>query len=90
MEMQAAGIPVVATSHADIPYVVPFADHLVPEEDVGSLADALAHVATLSTDEWRGRAIQARRFVEEHHDARIIARQIEGLYAEAMEHDERG
>jgi colanic acid/amylovoran biosynthesis glycosyltransferase len=88
IEMQAVGIPVIATRHADIPYVVAHHDQLVGEEDVSGLADALAHIASLSEDERRARAEEARTFVEEKHDARLIARQIEGLYSEARNLDE--
>jgi colanic acid/amylovoran biosynthesis glycosyltransferase len=89
IEMQAAGLPVVATQHADIPQVVPHSDQLAREEDVSGLMDALIRVAQLSDDSWRDRAEEARTFVEENHDARMIARQIERLYAEARELDER-
>src|SRR5439155_13466167 len=45
LEMQALGIPVVATRHADIPFVVPRPEELAPEGDVDALADALCRVA---------------------------------------------
>jgi colanic acid/amylovoran biosynthesis glycosyltransferase len=88
IEMQAAGLLVVATRHADIPYVVPRGDQLADEEDVAGIADALVRTASLSDDEWRARAAEARTFVEENHDARVIARRIEVLYAEARDLDE--
>jgi colanic acid/amylovoran/stewartan biosynthesis glycosyltransferase WcaL/AmsK/CpsK len=83
LEMQAAGVPVVATRHADIPFVVAHQDQLVQEEDVISLAEALMRLVALPDSEWRERTAAARGFVETHHDARAIARQVEGLYVDA-------
>jgi colanic acid/amylovoran biosynthesis glycosyltransferase len=88
IEMQASGLPVVATRHADIPYIVPRDDQLADEEDVSGLADALVRVARLPDNEWRARAEEARTFIEENHDARLIARQIEGFYSEARDLNE--
>jgi colanic acid/amylovoran biosynthesis glycosyltransferase len=85
LEMQASGLLVVATTHADIPNVVSHSDQLAPEEDVIAIAAALARTASLSDEEWQARAAEARTFVEEHHDARLIARQIEDLYSEARD-----
>lgn len=84
LEMQAAGIPIVATRHADIPFVVADSHELVEEEDVSGLADALARTAGMAEDEWRERAKRGRALVEEHHDARSIAGEIEEIYAEAI------
>jgi colanic acid/amylovoran biosynthesis glycosyltransferase len=89
VEMQAVGVPIVATRHADIPFVVADADRLVDEEDVSGLARELVRTASLDELERQARAKQARTFVEENHDARLIARRIEALYAEAMVLDER-
>jgi colanic acid/amylovoran biosynthesis glycosyltransferase len=89
IEMQASGLLVVATRHADIPSVVPRDDQLATEEDVPGIADALVRVAGLSEQDWNRRAFEARTFVEENHDARRIARRIEALYAEAQDLHER-
>jgi glycosyltransferase involved in cell wall biosynthesis len=82
--MQASGIPIVATKHADIPFVVPCPERLVEEEDVEGLAEALVETASISDHEYRGRAEQARTFVEETHDARITAKAIAAVYREAL------
>ncbi len=84
LEMQAAGIPVVTTRHADIPFVVDAGDCLADEGDVDALADALVRLAGLSETDWQDRLLAARRFVESNHDARRIARDIEGHYREAI------
>jgi colanic acid/amylovoran biosynthesis glycosyltransferase len=84
LEMQAIGVPVVATRHADIPFVVPDPERLVPEKDAEGLAAALVELASVSEGEYRDRARRARRFVEERHDARVVARQIAAVYREAL------
>lgn len=67
LEMQATGLPIVSTRHADIPFVV--ADHagLSDEEDVDGIARALVRAGALEEDERRALAGAGRRFVEEHH-----------------------
>lgn len=84
LEMQASGIPVVATNHADIPFVVPCPERLVEEEDVAGLAEALVETASISDDEYRDRAEKARAFVEATHDARITAKAIVAVYREVI------
>jgi colanic acid/amylovoran biosynthesis glycosyltransferase len=83
LEMQAAGIPVVSTRHADIPQVVAVPEELVEEEDVEGLARALVRLARFSDAEWQERALQGRALIEAEHDARSIARRLEDLYDEA-------
>lgn len=82
LEMQATGVPVVSTRHADIPNVVADPDSLVEEEDVDGLASALVRLATLSEEEWALAAEHGRALVEAEHDARTIAGQVESVYAE--------
>jgi colanic acid/amylovoran biosynthesis glycosyltransferase len=84
LEMQARGIPLVTTRHADIPFVVPPGTELVDEGDVDGLADALVHLSSASEDEWSKAAERGRTLVAANHDARKVAEQIEGLYKEAL------
>ena len=85
LEMQASGIPVVATRHADIPFVVARPDELVDEEDVVGLAAALARLAEASEADWDARIEAGRELVEREHDAAVVARAIESVYEEAIE-----
>jgi colanic acid/amylovoran biosynthesis glycosyltransferase len=81
LEAQAAGLPIVATSHADIPFVVCEGTTalLAPERDVTALKRHLQffieHPDALSPF---GRA--GRRFVEQRHDIRREARELERRY----------
>ncbi|AQL43313.1 hypothetical protein BV210_11690 [Halorientalis sp. IM1011] len=81
LEAQASGKPVVATTHADIPYVVEdgIAGRLVTPGDVESLADALCwcrdHPEHLTR---MGRA--GRENMKAHHNVTELARQLETRY----------
>ncbi|HUG39952.1 MAG TPA: glycosyltransferase [Longimicrobiales bacterium] len=83
LEAQAVGLPVVATTHADIPFVThPEAARLAPEEDVRALAGHLDHLLA-HPEEWPGRARIGRRHVEEQHDAKVLVDRLEDIYDEA-------
>lgn len=84
LEAQALGIPVVATSHADIPFVVPRPSELVPENDVDTLARALVALALEGESERRERLEEARAFVVERHAAEVTAAAVEAVYDEAL------
>ena len=84
LEMQALGVPVVATRHADIPFVVPRPDELSDEGDVDALARALVEAGDEPDAERRARAEEARDFVVTRHDASVTAAAVEALYDEAL------
>ena len=81
LEAQAAGLPILSTTHADIPNVVlPGKSALLaPEGDVTALAE---HVALLVTEQerWQAMGAAGRQFVEEHHDIRREAQSLEDRY----------
>jgi colanic acid/amylovoran biosynthesis glycosyltransferase len=85
LEMQAAGMPVLGTRHADIPSVVADADGLVDEEDAEGLAKALVRVAELSDAEWVARCERGRALIESEHDAARTSAAMERLYARLAE-----
>lgn len=84
LEMQAVGIPVVSTRHADIPFVVAEPDRLAQEEDVDALADEVVRLSELPESEWTALTERGRAFVESRHDARVVAVELEGVYREAL------
>jgi colanic acid/amylovoran biosynthesis glycosyltransferase len=84
LEMQAIGMPIVSTRHADIPGVVAQPDKLVEEGDVEGLAEALVRLGRAPDDEWSEHARRGRALVETEHDARRIADQLESVYLEAL------
>lgn len=81
LEAQACGLPVVATRHADIPYVAPEGEGalLADERDVEGLA---AHLATLADEPERWAALGAagRAHVERFHDADREVARLEARY----------
>lgn len=81
LEAQAAGLPVVATTHADIPYVVVAGKSglLAPEGDSAALAECLKSL--LETPErWAEMGRAGRRHVEQEHDVRTTAAGLEEAY----------
>jgi colanic acid/amylovoran biosynthesis glycosyltransferase len=84
LEAQALGIPVVATRHADIPFVVPRPLELAPENDVEAVAETLVAVALETERDRRDRLEEARTFVAERHAADVTAAAVEAIYDEAL------
>jgi glycosyltransferase involved in cell wall biosynthesis len=83
LEMQAAGVPIVATRHADIPFVVAEPDRLAGEEDVDALAAEVVRLANLDEADWVETAERGRAFVDSRHDARVVTAELETVYREA-------
>lgn len=84
LEAQACGLPVVSTTHADIPNVVIPGESalLSPEEDVEALAQNL-EALVLSPERWAEMGRAGREFVGEHHDVSSEVARLEQLYLEA-------
>jgi glycosyltransferase involved in cell wall biosynthesis len=82
--MEATGIPVISTRHADIPAIVPRPDELVAENDVEQTAEAMVRTARLNDREWDRVSLLGRAFVERYHDVRVVAPQLEALYRKAV------
>lgn len=84
LEAQASGMPVITTTHADIPHItVPgHSAWLAPEGDVAALAYLLRRAAE-EGDRWGIMGRAGRYKVETDHDVRRAAARLEDLYAEA-------
>jgi colanic acid/amylovoran biosynthesis glycosyltransferase len=79
IETAASGMPVLSTTHCDIPNVLaePNRRLLVPEGDV----EALAHVLiALPAEDWSELAAANRRLVEENFDARVQGERLATIY----------
>lgn len=84
LEAQASGLPIVATDHADIPYVVgDGAALLAPEGDVECLARHLRNLAS-DAERWPAMGRAGRAHVERHHSIRPAVGRLEGWYAEVL------
>lgn len=83
LDAQAAGVPVVATTHADIPEYVRHAESgwLAEEGDEEALVDAIGHVLT-APEEWAAMGRAGRAHVEAEYDAGRQAGRLEAIYDE--------
>jgi colanic acid/amylovoran biosynthesis glycosyltransferase len=80
LEAQAMGLPIIATTHADIPYIVaPDSALLAPPGDSDAVAAAMVHLLT-NPQEWLPRAEAARARVEREHDPVRLAARLEDIY----------
>jgi colanic acid/amylovoran biosynthesis glycosyltransferase len=81
LEAQACGVPVISTSHADIPYITrPNESALLSEErDVDGLANNLRHLFHYP-ELWSKMGKMGRTHVEKNHDVRKEVLALENLY----------
>ena len=84
IEMQARGVDVVATRHADIPFIVPHPDELVDEGDADALAAALIEAAARTPEQRRERLAAGRALVERQHDAAVVRTLLRDVYELAL------
>ncbi|PDW03605.1 glycosyltransferase [Candidatus Viridilinea mediisalina] len=85
IEMQARGLPILSTQHADIPEVVVdgSSGYLVPERNPVALAEKLS--ALLETPEqWDILGQAGRVHVEQNHDIRKLAQELEAKYDQLL------
>lgn len=79
IEMQALGLPVVATNHADIPNIIPFENHFLADEynEEGLVAQ---FNNLLKNDDWESISERGRNFVIIEHSNENCSRQLEMIY----------
>ncbi len=85
LEAQAAGLPVVATTHADISFVVMAGKSglLAPEGDLPALAECLESLLDIP-ERWAEMGRAGRRHIEQEHDVRTTAAGLEEIYLALM------
>jgi colanic acid/amylovoran biosynthesis glycosyltransferase len=84
---QALGVPIIVSDHDDLPWAAAPGTPVVRSGDAEELAAALADLYRASlarTPELTARLEAARRFVEEVHDPRRLAREREAVYDRAL------
>lgn len=83
LDAQAAGLPVVATRHADIPEYVREGESglLAAEGDVEGLAECILQLVE-APEGWAAMGRAGRRHVEQHYNAATQAARLEDLYDE--------
>jgi colanic acid/amylovoran biosynthesis glycosyltransferase len=84
LEMQAMGMPVISTLHADIPNIIPVQNHFLAEEgDVDGLLKVFLKLLE-NRHEWPFICQRGLDFVKQNHDNRICAEIIESYYDEIL------
>jgi colanic acid/amylovoran biosynthesis glycosyltransferase len=85
LEVQATGLPVLATTHADIPEVTRpgLSAYLVPERDVDALEERLEHLLD-NPESWASMGLEGRRHVEAEFDSIQQGQRLEALYHELL------
>jgi colanic acid/amylovoran biosynthesis glycosyltransferase len=81
LEAQATGLPLVSTTHADIPFVTSSSALLNEPGDVEGIAAALVQLAN-NPREWESRARAGRAWVEDEHNPTVLAGRLEQIYDE--------
>ncbi|NUM44918.1 MAG: glycosyltransferase [Anaerolineales bacterium] len=86
LEAQAAGLPILGSTHADIPEVVGVKEpgFLVPERDADALARNL-RVMLANPHRWPEWGMVGRKHVEAEYDIRRVAQTLETIYDRAQE-----
>lgn len=81
LEMQAAGLPVISTFHADIPEVVVDGESgfLVAERNSDALAEKLLFLIE-HPDLWESMGLAGRKHIERNYNIRIEAEKLERIY----------
>jgi colanic acid/amylovoran biosynthesis glycosyltransferase len=85
VEMAASGMPIVSTTHCDIPYAVGGSNNalLAPERDADAVADLLLTLVE-NPNSWRSMLDRARAHVEQAYDSRIQGKQLAQLYRDIL------
>lgn len=81
IEMSATGMPIVSTTHCDIPSVVPHGESglLAPERDVAALVDHMRHLVE-HPDLWPKMAEAGRTHVEAEYNAPVQGERLAEIY----------
>lgn len=85
IEMQASGLPVLSTRHADIPHIVRdgVTGFLVMEKDTQALAERLDWLLS-HPETWQAMGASGRDYMLKEHNIEIEIDKLEDLYIQAM------
>lgn len=86
LDAQATGMPVISTTHCDIPDEVKHGQTgiLCPEKDVEGLKDAIEKFYHMGPMEYANYAKAARAHIERRYDVRENAKQLRQVYEEVL------
>ena len=85
IEMAATGIPILSTTHCDIPSVIRHGvtGYLAPERDVDGLVEGLRWWLQRAR-QWRSVLDAGRRHIEQEYDARPLGGRLAAIYGELV------
>ena len=85
LDAQASGMPIVASTHADIPEYVRDGESgfLAEEKDVEGIAERILYLATRA-EEWPRMGLAGRQHIEASYSAERQARALESIYDEVL------
>lgn len=85
IEASASGMPILSTTHCDIPEVVINAEngYLVPERDVDALAEKLKFLV-LNQDLWKKMGLSGREHIEKNYDVKKQVQRLEDIYDKVL------
>ena len=82
--MQALGLPIISTDHADIPNIIPNENKfLAMEGNVDQLVDCFKRLIAVKSS-WERISVSGRKFVEENHNADLIGNKMEQIYDDTI------
>ena len=88
-EMQALGLPIISTTHADIPNNIPKENHFLAQEgNVSQLVEKFIEFIN-QQDKWDVISDKGRKFVEANHNAHLIGSKMEQLYDNIIANSKR-
>ena len=85
IEASASGMPILSTTHCDIPEVVIGGEsgYLVPERDTDALAEKLEFLV-LNSDLWGNMGLSGREHIEKNYDVKKQVQRLEEIYDEIL------
>lgn len=87
LDAQATGLPVIATTHCDIPMEVVHGSTglLSPEKDISGLADHIRQFYAMDQNRYNTFALQARKWVEEEFEVSVNAARAGEYYRQVLQ-----
>lgn len=91
LDAQATGLPIISTTHCDIPEEVLHGKTglLSPEKDGAALAESISKFYNMGNDEYRLFTVNARKHIEENYNMRLNATRVRKLYADLLSWTDR-
>lgn len=86
LDAQASGLPIISTTHCDIPDEVVHGETglLCPERDISALAEAITRFYRMGPHEYENFAANARKYIASNYDSRVLSNNLEKIYRKVI------